>query len=526
MSQTPTIATLPAEPRRLPATARFVPSARMRTLTLPTRPPALRARRRSLIDIDLDPAQRAAAQSPPGGAMLVLGEAGHGKTTVALHRLAHLYRTARGRFRAAVIVPHEGLTGLLQPLVTRLGADVNVVTYAEWARDQARRAFPDIPHRESQSVPEAVLRLKRAPQLRELLQELAQAPPGLIDEDEDAPEVVTRAHAQRGDLQHLFGDRERMRRLAQAAGLPERSVAAVLEHTRVQFQQRSEDAYADVDSERRLSVDRLALDAGTPAENSATLDSEDYAVLFELDRLRARATGVRPTRPRAYDCIVLDEAQEFAELELALIGRSLARGGTLVVAGDADQQTDPSAGFTGWENSMRALGACRHATVLLEVGYRCPAEVVTFARALRAGGLPPPCVPLVQFADERQLTAWLAREAAQIEERDPSASFCIVCRKRELATRIAAALRGKVACKLVLDEEFVFHRGVDVTTLENVKGLEFDYMIVADADQANYPDSADARRALYVASTRARFQLVLACSADPSPLLARFVAGG
>jgi hypothetical protein len=51
-------------------------------LILSPRPLAERARGRSLFDVSLDPAQREAALRPPGGAMLVLGEAGHGKTTV------------------------------------------------------------------------------------------------------------------------------------------------------------------------------------------------------------------------------------------------------------------------------------------------------------------------------------------------------------------------------------------------------------------------------------------------------------
>ena len=107
------------------------------------RPTGLRERPRSLIDVELDDAQRAAVEDAAGSAMLVLGEAGHGKTTVALHRLAHLYRSAAAgrRFRAVVIVPHDGLVRLLQPLVTRLGAPVNVETYERWARRQARRAF-------------------------------------------------------------------------------------------------------------------------------------------------------------------------------------------------------------------------------------------------------------------------------------------------------------------------------------------------------------------------------------------------
>jgi DNA helicase II / ATP-dependent DNA helicase PcrA len=330
--------------------------------TFSPRPPALRVRRRSLIEVELDPAQRDAVQRPGGSAMLVLGEAGHGKTTVALHRLAHLYHSCATDFRAVVIVPHAGLERLLQRLVTRMGADVNVVSYDRWARWQARRAFGDIPTRESVAVPAGVLRLKRARELRTLLRQLAVLPPMRIDDDEDAPPPPTRALAQRGDLQHLFGDGTRMRWLAKACGAPASHVAAILEHTHVQFLLRGEDEYAHVDADRLVALDHRSLDAGTAAENAASVDPEDYAVLFELDRLRAVQRGVPPVRPRRFDCIVVDEAQEFAPLELTLIRRSLSRGGTLVVAGDADQQTDPAAGFLGWPatNEGAAHARVRH----------------------------------------------------------------------------------------------------------------------------------------------------------------------
>jgi len=488
------------------------------------RPLALQSRPRSLIDVTLDPAQAAAVRRAVGGAMLILGEAGHGKTTLALHRLAYLYKHATGRFRAVVLVPHAGLMQLLQPLVRRLGADVLVEVYERWARRQARRAFGDIPRRESSAVAPAVQRMKRHAALLALLREVAAEPPGIIDDDLDAPPPNTRAHAQRGDLQHVFGDGQRMHRLAQQMGESERSVLAILEHTHQQFLLRAEEAYAHIDAERLIPLDGRSLDVGTAAENTASIDTEDYAVLFEIDRLRARAKGVRPTRPRPYDCIVLDEAQEFAPLELALIGRSLTRGGTLIVAGDADQQTDPSVSFKDWETSMRALRAPDYAEVSLPISHRCPPTVVALARALRGDASPertaPALVPPVHaFPDETALISWLCAEVQAIADRDPSASFCILVRKPVTARRLAERLRGKIACKLVLDDEFTRHRGVDVTTIEHVKGLEFDFVVVADVNAANYPASPEARRALYVATTRVRHQLALAYVGELSPWL-------
>jgi len=102
-------------------------------------------------------------------------------------------------------------------------------------------------------------------------------------------------------------------------------VAEVLEHTHVQFSSTAEQEFAHVDADRLETLDGRALDDGTPMEDAGTLDTEDYAVLFELDRLRAERAGERPVEPRSYDCLVLDEAQEFAPLELALMGRALDR---------------------------------------------------------------------------------------------------------------------------------------------------------------------------------------------------------
>jgi DNA helicase IV len=55
--------------------------------------------------------------------------------------------------------------------------------------------------------------------------------------------------------------------------------------------------------------------------------------------------------------------------------------------------------------------------------------------------------------------------------------------------------------------------------VSEVKGLEFDYVVVPDAGAREYPDDAASRRTLYVAVTRARHQVVLACVGEPSVLL-------
>jgi len=59
-----------------------------------------------------------------------------------------------------------------------------------------------------------------------------------------------------------------------------------------------------------------------------------------------------------------------------------------------------------------------------------------------------------------------------------------------------------------------------VTEVTQVKGLEFDYVVVLDVDSMSYPDTPAARRLLHVAATRAVHQLWMMSVGTPSPLVA------
>jgi DNA helicase IV len=474
---------------------------------LALRPEAARLRSSSPADVVLDSAQRRIVELPAGTAVLLLGEAGFGKTTVALHRLARLRERAGFELRAGIIVPTEGLRRLSAALLERLGASgVEVWLYDRWAAVEARRAFHKLPERESQNARAGVIRIKRDPVLRTVLAELA------------ARQAARRRdgrRTRRRDLLHLFGDRVLMDKLAAASqqGIGAGMVAEILEHTHVQFSNTAEEEFAHVDAERLQTLDGRSMDDGTPMEDAGTVDTEDYAVLFELDRLRADRAGERAAQPRPYDCLVLDEAQEFAPLELALLGRALAPGGSLIVAGDAAQQVDPAACFSGWVGSMAELGCADYQTAVLEISYRCPPDVTELARRILDGeklSWPPgPSTVCAQFPNECHQAEWLTRELNMLQTNDARASAALICRTPEAARRMCQYLRRGLGLRLALDGDYQFVGGINVTSVQEAKGLEFDYVVIPDASAAVYPATPAGRRALYVAVTRASHQLVL-----------------
>lgn len=458
-------------------------------------------------EVTLDPTQRAAAETGQGQAVLLLGEAGFGKTTVALHRVAQLARSARARgegHAALVVVPTEGLRRLAALMLARMEVpEARVVTYDAWALAEARRAFKGLPRRDAVDTPAPVVTLKRQGGLRAVLPEVA-ARPG-------AP----RRSPDRQDLLHLFGDRA----LLDRAGASPAAVAATLEHTHVQFSVTTEEAFAHVDADRLEALDGRRLDEGTPWEDAESLDAEDAAVLFALQRLRwPSAPG-----PRRYDHVVVDEAQELAPLELALVGRARARGGALTVAGDARQHTDETGTFEGWPAALAELGAPEAATVTLTESYRCPPAVEALARGLFVSGPQVPDGPSLRRAclpDPCRLEAELLAQLDDFTRHNPQASVAVVYRSRAEAAAAAQRLARSIGVHLALDGDFHFGPGVNVTCVEEVKGLEFDLVVVPDATPGRYPgDDPLARRALYVAFTRAVHALWVLAAGRWTPML-------
>ena len=483
------------------------------------RPRPERLRRVQPWQVELDPAQRRLVELPAGRPLLLLGEAGFGKTTVALHRLARLRRQAGPRLRTAAIVPTEGLRVLTASLLERMGlGGVPVFRFDQWAARQARLAFKGLPKRESSEASAQVIKLKRHPALRAAIAALVQV-------------RRKKPRSWRRELEHLFGDSAVLAHALAASNgqLGPGHAREVLEHTHVQFSRSSEKQHAHVTDETRLeALDGRGLDEGTPLQDAGTLDAEDYAVLFELDRLRAQRTGAPPVAIDQWDCLLVDEAQELAPVELALIGRALAPGGSLIAAGDAAQQLDDGATFGGWQATMAELGAPAHEAGVLEVNYRCPPEVTALARRLRddrAAQGPGPLAaqgPGLRFTSHRSelhLASWLCDELRALRARDPGASVAVVCRGPEKAARLHRVLGHALEVRLALGGHFDFRPGVHVTCVPEVKGLEFDHVIVPDASASTYPDTPEARRSLYVALTRACHQLVLASPGRPSPLL-------
>ena len=71
----------------------------------------------------------------------------------------------------------------------------------------------------------------------------------------------------------------------------------------------------------------------------------------------------------------------------------------------------------------------------------------------------------------------------------------------------------------MIDGRFSFEPGLDVTHVDDVKGLEWDYVVVPDATDTAYPGDPESRRRLHVAITRASYQVWLVAPGALTPIL-------
>ena len=517
----------------------------------------------------LDEQQYEALTHDPEQPLLILGGAGCGKTTVALHRLAHLAYGEPETYsakRLLVIVPEEGLVRLTRALLAELAMEgVGVTTVDDWFAAQGAALFPELPTKLALTTLPQVMRLKRHPAFCALLPsialEMGRVCAVAIDRSLKAENTFETLYANSDaafplsrlkaaleqvemtkslpdldevrrvvghetkmflnaskDREKLFGDRDLLEKVVKnAAGeLPQGAIDKTILRYRLQDSPTSEEEFADVDVMLKTATDGRALDDGTPMEDAGSIDVEDFALLIELFRAKTGHAVAKGRKRASYAHMLLDEAQELSRVELMVLGQTVTTVGSVTVAGDAAQQISAGNEFLGWDSVMDSLGHGRAAPVTLTTSYRCTQPIVKFAHQV-LGPLAPANLPsmakagsevsLSRVPSEMHTALLLGDALNDLIDREPKAQVAIITREDRTARRLYGALHNQLPVRFVEGGQFSFKPGIDITTVQQVKGLEFDYVVIPDASDEVYPDDPASRRMLHVAATRAIHQL-------------------
>ena len=511
----------------------------------------------------LDPRQFELISKPDSGLVVIQGGAGSGKTTIGVHRLAYLAYQNKQRFshdKMLVVVGSPALRAYIGEMLPALGLDGLVIeTYGEWAREQRKKHFPWLDAEYEESTPSVVTRLKTHPVLLRLLHKKAEdfiADPRTRKDSHGIlyfwAELLTNLDqllaAFRESPDPTFSETD----LRRAWRWCSDRCPAVLDldpGDRAERKAAADDEPRDaddVDHDRKIGVDNR----GIEEDERARLDLEDDALLLRAYQKIKMELKKSVKQPLVYEHLFVDEAQDLSPIDLAVLmdcvktmpqkgstseGEAiLHRSATL--AGDVAQRIHLDSGFGDWKAVLSDLGLATVEIEPLRIAYRSTAEALAGARHV-LGPLADPEPPVAnrhgapvelhEFPSAGAAVAFLADALRPLFSREPNATVAILARHPEQADSYWQALKMADIPHLrrIRAFEFAFKPGVEVTDIKQVKGLEYDYVVLVDVNATTYSKDDESRHLLHIGATRAAHQLWLITTAEPSPLIPESLRG-
>lgn len=479
----------------------------------------------------LDERQFELISRPDAGLVVIQGGAGSGKTTIGVHRMAYLSYQSKQRFSAERMLVIVGTPALCDYIGQLLGAldlgAVRVVTFTGWAKTLRERMFPwtaGMP--EEDNTPVEVSRFKTDPRLLALLEEGAEK---LRERGQTGPrdavwlwaDTLTSGDRIRQAFTKPFGrtsndDRITPQQLERALTWCNDRCPAV-----VDYQVDAEEDAEDIEGADGV-VER--------EDERATLDPEDEPLLLRAHQLLVGPLRSRRQKILSYEHLFVDEAQDLAPVDLCVLTDIVSAAKSITLAGDTSQRLHVDTGFRNWGEVMDALDLSHVEIEPLRIAYRSTKEVLQIARHV-LGPLADPDEPIAtrggapvehhHLPSQGAAAAFIGDALRPLFNREPRATVAVLARYAEQADAYYEALEMAEVpfLRRVANYDFSFKPGVEVTEIRQVKGLEYDYVILIDVNAQSYPDNDEARYQLHIGATRAAHQLWIISTGDPSPLI-------
>jgi DNA helicase IV len=391
------------------------------------------------------------------GCTYLTGSAGTGKTTVALHRLSYLQFDQPELFRqerCLVLMFNRTLRDYVKKTSTELLGATRVDTFSAWALTALSALGVTV----KTSFEDPFGAHKKNSQISRLLTRY-------VGESRKMDPVV--------DLWRFYTQSYVVEALC--AGTREREA---------------------FESEVRRKID----------SKDRIMSFSDVSILLRLCQLRRQPEATVAGAFNFYDHIVVDEAQDFGQLELeAILAASSARR-SLTVCADEKQKIlsfVDADGFANFKGALNSLGLDKET---LSLSYRSAREIMELAS--RVSGQPadtsqarPGVAEFHELRDFAAAAAKLRSLIGELSSADPQALTAVICKKKADIKTIHAALAGGAG--LHGEGIITFEPGTLVVNSHQVKGLEFTNVVLWNPSESDYRQTELDRNLLYVAITRA-----------------------
>lgn len=479
--------------------------------------------------------QNSIVRSDKNENMLVQGIAGSGKTSIALHRAAYLLYKHRNSIKSSdilILSPNNIFSSYISDVLPQLGED-NLVetTFAQIARAELKRPIQtresmlddiatnpkqellnEISYKSSYEYLDALLRFLKGPFLETF-----------------SPKTLTYVVKESLDEENqtiVFSEeqtKELFFKTFKGYDLYERINKIAWQYAMVFTEQRHYNKEQNHGLKERFKKILYKF-----------LPIRDVEKVYQIFMARENLTASKETSIRYMDkgtyltikhfiygfehdfsakYLIIDEMQDFTPVDIYMFKKlwNCPR----IVVGDVNQCIEKNVTDEYLQLTADFLG-CK--ILELKKTYRSTKEIAQFANNMigktdiefvnRSGSKP------IVYQTDDQISKIVDIIKTQCQTFD---HIAIVCKCNNEAKAVVSKLKQKINCTLMSEPEDYNNR-VIVTTCATAKGIEFDVVIVPNADQDNYKNSVD-KNIMYVSSTRALHKLFFVTNSTPASFL-------
>lgn len=210
--------------------------------------------------------------------------------------------------------------------------------------------------------------------------------------------------------------------------------------------------------------------------------------------------------------LLIDEMQDYSPIQYKVIQKLYPCRKTIL--GDASQSVNPYGSSTA---AMIQKAFITGEIMKLCKSYRSTFEITCLAQKIQTNKELEPIMrhgeqpEILQFKNTEEETTGIANLISDFRNSGYT-SLGIICKTETLAKALAQKLQVHTDnISLLSSQSSAYTKGVVVTSAHMAKGLEFDEVIIPQADNKNYHSTID-RNMLYVAVTRAMHKITLTYS--------------
>lgn len=272
------------------------------------------------------------------------------------------------------------------------------------------------------------------------------------------------------------------------------------------------DVYIDTLAKGRISDEEIKYikTSFADAQRKGKIEMEDLAPLMYIKYM---VHGIKTKFELKH--IVIDEAQDFSEFQFYIF-KKIVKSNSLTILGDLAQGIYFYRGTNNWQKTMSIVfGDGIDPTYLtLKKTYRTTEEIMNVANKVISHIMDklncPPGEPVMKngapvivkhFENEEKMAEQIKERLKEYKEKGFS-NIALICKTVEDCIKLKEQLQDE-EIHIISSKDSEYAGGINIVPSYLSKGLEFDAVIITNADVHNYTDSEVDTKLLYVCITRA-----------------------